>query len=129
MLKEFKEFTLKGNAVDLAVGIVVGAAFTKIVNSLVTDIISPPLGIITGHVNFENLKLHLYNNTSLNYGSFLNSLINFVIVAFAIFLIVKQMNRFRKKAPVAVNEKHCQFCQRPIPILATRCPECTSQLE
>ena len=125
-MQEFREFALKGNAIDLAVGIVIGAAFNQVINSLVTDVISPPLGVIIGRVNFINLKLHLYNQTYLTYGVFLNTLINFVIVAFAIFILVKQINRFRKQAPAS--EKNCPYCHTDIPIQATRCPACTSQL-
>ncbi|HEX5429596.1 MAG TPA: large conductance mechanosensitive channel protein MscL [Patescibacteria group bacterium] len=129
MFKEFKEFAVKGNAIDLAVGIVIGAAFTQVVNSLVSDVISPPLGAITGRVNFANLKIHLYGGTFLTYGAFLNTIINFVIVSFAIFLIVRQINRFRRKPNALPTEKTCPFCQTLIPIAAVKCPNCTSNLQ
>lgn len=126
MLKEFKEFALKGNAVELAVGIVIGAAFNQVINSFVADIILPPFGLFTGRINFVNLKLHLYGDTFMTYGIFLNNLINFVIVAFAIFFIIKQINRFRKQGPSPV--KICPYCHTDIAVQATRCPACTSQL-
>ena len=126
--EEFKEFAIKGNAIELAVGIVIGAAFTQVVNSLVKDIISPPLGFLTGNVDFSSLSIHLFNHTVLAYGAFLNTIINFIVVSFAIFLIVRQINKFRRKSETAVNEKECPFCKSHIPIAATRCSQCTSQL-
>jgi large conductance mechanosensitive channel len=123
--KEFKEFAVRGNAIDLAVGIVIGAAFNQIVNSLVNDIISPILSVITGKVNFSNLSISIFGN-ALRYGAFINTVINFVIVSFAVFLLVKQINRFRRKTDPT--EKKCSFCQTEIPVMATRCPNCTSQL-
>lgn|SRR3989338_4085592 len=128
MIKEFKEFAIKGNAVELAVGIVVGAAFTSIVNSLVNDLITPILSMLTGHVNLSNLTLGLPGKSVLKYGSFLNSVINFVIVSFAVFLLVKQINRFRRNPNAVPSEKECKFCFTKIPIKATRCPHCTTQL-
>lgn len=125
MFKEFKEFAIRGSALELAIGIVIGAAFNQVINSFVNDVLTPPLGLLTGHINFANLKIHLYNHTYLTYGVFLNNLINFLIVAFAVFLVVKQINRFRKTAPV---EKDCPYCRSKIPIGAIRCPHCTSEL-
>ena len=97
MLKEFKDFAVKGNAVDMAVGLVIGAAFGKIVTSLVNDIIMPPLGWLIGNVDFSNLKIHLPGKVTINYGIFVNSILDFVIVAFAIFLVVKQINLLKKR--------------------------------
>jgi large conductance mechanosensitive channel len=127
MFKEFKEFAIKGNAVELAVGVVIGAAFGQIVNSLVNDILNPILSILTGHVNFGGLKFMLWGH-AINYGLFLNALINFFLVAFAVFLVVKEMNRFRKKPEHVQNTKECPFCKTAIQNTATRCPACTSQL-
>jgi len=124
---EFKEFAIKGNAIDLAIGVVIGAAFGQVVNSLVKDILNPILSILTGHVNFDNLKVSIFGQTVL-YGAFLNALINFIIVAFAIFLIIKQMNRFRKKPSEAENTKNCPYCFSAVDLKATRCSHCTSQL-
>jgi len=140
MLKEFKEFALRGNVVDLAVGIIIGVAFGAIVTSLVNDIIMPPIGLAMGGLDFKDLFIALKPTdlTTLDavkkagvpviaYGNFLNSVINFLIVAFAIFLLVKQMNRFKK--PVAATTKNCPFCATAIPLAAVRCPQCTSALE
>ena len=145
MLKEFKEFAMRGSVIDLAVGVVIGAAFGKIVASAVDDIIMPPIGRLVGHVDFSNLFISL-NGThydslaaakaavppapTLNYGNFLNNCVNFLIVAFAIFIVVQQVNRFTKKpAPAAAPvTKDCPQCTMAIPIAAKRCPQCTSQL-
>jgi large conductance mechanosensitive channel len=145
MLKEFKEFAMRGSVIDLAVGVVIGAAFGKIVTSLVDDIIMPPLGLLVGRVDFSSLFFSL-NGThydslalakaarppapTLNYGLFLNNIINFLIVAFSIFIVVQQVNRWTKKpAPAAApTTKECPQCAMAIPIAAKRCPQCTSQL-
>ena len=145
MLKEFKEFAMRGSVIDLAVGVVIGAAFGKIVSSLVDDIIMPPIGRLVGHVDFSNLFISL-NGThydslaqakaavppapTLNYGNFLNNCVTFLIVAFAIFIVVQQVNRFTKKpAPAAApTTKDCPQCTMAIPIAAKRCGHCTSQL-
>jgi len=127
MFKEFKEFALKGNALDLAVGVVIGAAFGQIVNSLVNDIFNPFLSLFLGKVDFRNLVLNLFGHP-IKYGSFLNAVINFVIVAFAIFLIIKQFNRLRRKPVDVPNTKECPYCVTPVALKATRCPACTSQL-
>jgi large conductance mechanosensitive channel len=144
MLKEFKEFALRGNVIDLAVGVIVGGAFGKIVTSLVNDIIMPPIGMILGRVNFADLFIDLSGKgyatladakaagaATLNYGLFLNTVLDFIIVAFVVFLVIRQMNRMRKPAQVVVPEpttKFCPHCATEIPLKATRCPNCTSQL-
>lgn len=141
MLKEFKEFALKGNVIDLAVGVVIGAAFGKIVTSMVNDIIMPSIGLLLGKVDFSNLFINLGDKdyatlaeakeagaATINYGLFINSIIDFLIVAFAIFFVVKQMNRFRKKEVPKKTTKECPHCVSSIPLKATRCPACTSLL-
>ncbi len=144
MLKEFRDFAMRGNVVDLAVGVIIGAAFGKIVSSLVNDIIMPPIGIILGSVDFSNLFINLsgkhYDSlaeakaagaATVNYGVFINNCLDFVIVAFAVFLLIKQVNRLtRKPAPAAEQTtKECPYCISAIPIKATRCPSCTSELK
>ena len=151
MLKEFKEFAVKGNALDMAVGVVVGSAFGAIVNSLVTDILMPPLKLLLGKTDFSNLFLILKKGTvegpfstlaeaqkagavTFSYGLFLNRVISFLIVAFALFLILKVINRLRKPEepvlpPPVTTEKSCPFCLSTIPLKARRCPHCTSTLE
>ncbi len=142
MLKEFKEFAMKGNVLDMAVGIIIGAAFGKIISSFVADILMPPLGLLLGRVNFTNLFVTLSGASfatlddakkagavTLNYGVFLNTCIDFLLVAFAVFLLVKQVNRMRKPAPApVVATKECPFCTSAIPLKATRCPQCTSEI-
>jgi large conductance mechanosensitive channel len=138
MLKEFKEFALKGSVLDLAVGIIVGAAFTKVVNSLVTDILMPPLGLLTRSSDFVKqwgIPLHIPGNgeITIRIGSFLDSLVQFLIVAFAIFLLVRAINRLRAPGPApetppAPATRECPFCTSAIPLRATRCPHCTSQI-
>jgi large conductance mechanosensitive channel len=143
MLKEFKEFAMRGNVLDMAVGIIIGAAFGKIVTSFVTDILMPPLGLVLGKTDFSSLFLNLSGKgyatlveakaagaPTLNYGMFLNTVVDFLIVAFAIFLLVKQVNRMtRKPAPAAApTTKDCPYCVSAIPIKAVRCPNCTSEL-
>ena len=144
MLKEFKEFAMRGNVLDMAVGIILGASFGGIVTSLVNDVLMPPIGLVLGRVDFSNLFLNLTSRhfetlaaakaagaATLNYGLFLNTVINFVIVAFAIFFLVRQVNRLRGPAPVpaAPALKACAYCCSQIPAAATRCPQCTSQLK
>jgi large conductance mechanosensitive channel len=134
MLKEFKEFAIKGNALDMAVGIIVGAAFGKIVGSLVNDVIMPPLGLVTGRVDFKNLRVPLTDKVAINYGVFVNTIIEFLLVAFAVFLLVKQVNRVRRLGaepapPPAPVTKECAFCTMAIPVKAIRCPHCTAQLK
>ncbi len=135
MLKEFKEFAMRGNVVDMAVGIIIGAAFGKIVTSLVNDVIMPPIGLLLGNVDFSNLALTLKEKSAeaeavtLNYGMFINTVLDFLIVAFAIFMIIKQMNRLKKQEPAPeATTKDCPKCFSSIPIQATRCPHCTSEL-
>jgi len=142
MFKEFKEFAMRGNVLDMAIGIIIGAAFGKIVSSLVADIMMPPIGLILGNVDFSSLFLNLSGQefaslaeaqkagaATINYGVFLNALINFVIVAFAIFMLVRGVNRLQKQpAPPAPTEKECPHCLSKIPLKATRCAHCTSEL-
>ena len=129
MLKEFKEFAVKGNAIDMAVGIVIGAAFGTIVASLVNDIIMPPIGVLLGKVDFSALTIPLHGKVAIRYGLFINNIINFLIVAFAIFLVVRQVNRLKKAPPAAEpTMKDCPKCFSSIPKKATRCPHCTSEL-
>ena len=144
MLKEFKEFVARGNVVDLAVGVIIGAAFGSIVTSLVNDIIMPPIGLLLGGVDFSNLFINLagqdYSSLAdaqkagaptINYGVFLNKVINFLIVAFVIFMLVRTINEMKREAPVpaaAPTTKDCPFCLSSIPIKATRCPHCTSEV-
>jgi large conductance mechanosensitive channel len=142
MLKEFKEFVMRGNVVDLAVGIVIGAAFGKIVTSLVNDILMPPIGLVLGKVDFANMFIDLSGGqhptvaaakaagaATINYGMFLNTIIDFLIVALVIFLVIRQVNRIKREpAPAPAPTKDCTFCFTAIPIKAVRCPNCTSQL-
>ena len=142
MLKEFKAFAMRGNVMDLAVGVVVGMAFGKIVGSLVDDVMMPVLGLLGGRVDFSNWFITLGDGTfatlaeakkagaaTLNYGLFLNTIIQFLIVAFAIFVVVKQMNRLQAPPPSAApTTKDCPFCATAIPIAAKKCPHCTSGL-
>ncbi|MBN2227631.1 MAG: large conductance mechanosensitive channel protein MscL [candidate division Zixibacteria bacterium] len=150
MMKEFKEFAVKGNVVDMAVGIIIGAAFGTIVKSLVADVIMPPIGLLLGNVDFSNLFIVLKNGAdgaaayasladaqaagavTLNYGMFINTIISFLIVAFAVFMLIRNVNRLKRKeeAPApAPTTKDCPFCLTAIPIKAVRCPNCTSNLE
>ncbi len=144
MLQEFKDFIMRGNALDLAIGVIIGAAFGKIVSSLVNDILMPPIGLLLGQVDFSDLFIDLSGQgfTSLaaaqeagaptiNYGLFINNVIDFLIIALVIFIIVKQVNRLTKQeeeAPAEPTTKTCPYCATEIPIAATRCPHCTSEL-
>ncbi len=142
MFKEFKEFAMKGNVLDMAIGIIVGAAFGKIITSFVTDILMPPLGLLLGRMDFSSLFVNLSGQefptiaaakeagaATLNYGIFINTVIDFLIVAFAVFLLVKQVNRLKRQPPAAApTSKDCPYCASAIPIKASRCPQCTSQL-
>ncbi len=141
MLKEFKEFAMRGNVMDLAVGVIIGAAFGKIVTSLVEDVLMPPIGQLVGKVDFSALFISLSGKSydtlkaakeagvaTLNYGNFLNNAINFLIVAFCVFLVVKQINRFAVKPAAVPTTKDCPQCAMPIPLVAKRCGHCTSQL-
>ena len=142
MFMEFKEFALKGNMLDMAIGIIIGAAFGGVVTSLVKDVIMPPIGLLLGKVDFSGLFINLSgtsyptlkaaqeaNAATLNYGLFINTLINFLIVAFAVFLLVKQINRLKRApAPAAPNTKDCPQCLSKVPLGAKKCAFCTSQL-
>lgn len=149
MLKEFREFATRGNLVDLAVGVIIGAAFTTVVNSFVNDIIMPPVGLLTGGTDFDNLFITLTGANyetlaaaqeagaaTINYGLFINALINFLIVALVMFWVVRGVNRLEKarnkdegEKTVEPTEKDCPYCKSAIPIEATRCKFCTSELE
>jgi large conductance mechanosensitive channel len=143
MFKEFKEFAMKGSVLDLAVGVVIGAAFGKITSSFVADVLMPPLSLLLGRVNFSNLFITLSGETfatleeakkagavTLNYGLFLGTVIDFLFIAFAVFILVKQVNRMRRPAPAPeVTTKDCPFCASAIPLKAIRCPQCTSDLK
>ena len=143
MLKEFKDFAMRGNVVDMAVGIIIGAAFGKIVSSFVEDIIMPPIGLLLGGVDFSNIFINLSGGdyasleaakeagaATMNIGVFINTLLDFAIVAFAIFIVIKQMNRLKKEEPPAdPTTKVCPHCMTSIPIKASRCPNCTSELQ
>jgi large conductance mechanosensitive channel len=142
MLKEFKEFATRGNVLDMAVGIIIGAAFGKIITSFVSDILMPPVGLLLGKVDFSNLFVNISGKSydtlaaakaagaaTINYGLFLNAVIDFLIVAFFIFLLVRQVNRLKGPPPAAAPAtKDCPYCSLAIPIKATRCPHCTSEL-
>lgn len=142
MLKEFREFIMRGNVVDLAVGVIIGGAFGKIVSSLVSDIIMPPIGLLLNGVNFSNLFISLTGQPyatlaeaqaagapTLNYGSFINAVIDFLIIGLVIFLLIRAINRMQKPAPAAAPQtRECPFCFSSISLKATRCPSCTSQL-
>lgn len=141
MLREFREFIMKGNALDMAIGIVLGVAFGAVIGSLVADIILPPIGLLLGGLDFSNLFIRLAGSpartlaeakaagaVTLNYGVFLNRIVDFVIIGFVLFLIVRQVNKLRPPAAPPVTTKECPYCFSQIPIKATRCPQCTSSL-
>ncbi len=142
MLKEFKEFAMRGNVLDMAVGIIIGAAFGQIVTSFVQDVLMPPIGRLLGHVDFSNLFVNLTEThyptiaaakaagaATLNYGLFLNTIINFLIVAFAVFLLVRQVNRLAPKpAPAPPPTRDCPYCLGAVPMKATKCMHCTSEI-
>ena len=145
MLKEFKEFTMRGNVLDMAIGIVIGVAFGKIVTSFVNDVVMPPIGLLFGKVDFSNLFIDLSGKSyatlaeakaagaaTIKYGLFLNTVVDFVIVAFVIFLLVRQINRMKRQpevAPAAPTTKECPYCLSSIAIKATRCSHCTSDVK
>jgi large conductance mechanosensitive channel len=148
MFKQFKEFALRGNVVDMAVGIIIGAAFGAIVSSLVADVLMPPIGLLLGNVDFSNMFAVLKEGATagpyaslaaaksagavtLNYGVFVNSIISFLIVAFAVFMLISQLNKLKRQAeapPAEPTTRSCPFCLSAVPIKATRCPHCTSQI-
>ncbi|OGO16616.1 MAG: mechanosensitive ion channel protein MscL [Chloroflexi bacterium RBG_13_68_17] len=143
MFKEFRDFVMRGNVLDLAVAVIIGTAFGKIITSLVNDLLMPPVGLLLGGVDFANLFLNLSGTPyaslaeaqaagapTVNYGLFLNTVIDFVIVAFVIFLVVRTANRMRRPAPAAAPAtRECPHCLSTIPLKATRCPQCTSELK
>jgi large conductance mechanosensitive channel len=139
VLKEFKEFAMRGNVLDLAVGVIIGAAFGKVVSSLVEDVLMPPLGLLIGHVNFSDLFINLSGThyatlaeaklksaATLNYGIFFNTIINFLIVAYAVFLVVRSVNKWLPKQTAPVTTKDCPQCAMPVPLAAKKCGHCTS---
>jgi large conductance mechanosensitive channel len=142
MLREFKEFVMRGNVLDLAIGVIIGAAFGKIVTSFVSDILMPPIGLLLGKADFSSLFVSLSGQSypsiaaakaagaaTINYGVFIQTIIDFLIIAFVIFLIVKQVNRMqRPAAPAAPTTRPCPYCYSAIPLKATRCPQCTSEV-
>ncbi len=142
MLKEFKDFAMKGNVLDMAIGVIIGGAFGKIVSSLVSDVIMPPIGLLLGKVDFPSLFLNLSGTPqpslaaakaagvpTINYGVFLQATIDFIIIAFVVFAVVKQINRLKKPEPTAApTTKDCPHCLSPIPIKATKCAHCTSNV-
>ena len=142
MFKEFKEFAMKGNVLDMAVGIIMGVAFGKIITSFVNDVIMPPIGLLMGKVDFSSLFINLSGTAYpslaeakkagapvIGYGAFLNTILDFIVVGFVIFLLIKQVNRFKKPAPAAApTTKDCPYCLSAVPVKATRCGHCTSQL-
>ena len=149
MFKEFKEFAVKGNVLDMAVGIIIGAAFGTLVASFVSDVLMPPIGLLLGNVDFANLYVVLHAGgvpgpyaslvqaqaagaVTLNYGLFINKIIAFLIVAFALFLVIRTMNRLKRKAeapPAEPTTKDCPYCATAVPVKAVRCPHCTSELK
>jgi large conductance mechanosensitive channel len=136
MVKEFKEFAMKGNVVDMAVGVIIGGAFGKIVSSFVTDVVMPPIGLLLGGVDFSKLSVVLKEDPAgkadvlLRYGLFINYCIDFLIIAFVIFLAIKAMNRLKKaEAPPEPTTKECPKCCTAIPVKAVKCPNCTSEVE
>ena len=148
MFKEFKEFAMKGNVMDMAVGIIIGAAFGAIIKSLVADVLMPPIGLLLGNVDFSNLFIVIKKGAiagpfatlaeaqkagavTINYGVFINTIISFIIIAFAIFIVIRNLNRLKRQEeapPAEPTSKECPHCFSTIPIKATRCPQCTSEL-
>ncbi len=146
MFKEFKEFAMRGSVMDMAVGIIIGAAFGAIISSLVADVLMPPIGLLLGRVDFSNLYILLTAGqapgpyaslaaaqqagaVTMNYGAFINRIISFLIIAFSIFLLVRGMNRMKRKTEAAPTTRDCPFCATAIPVAAVRCPHCTSELK
>ena len=145
MIKDFKEFIMRGNVIDLAIGIIIGAAFGRIVTSLVNDIVMPPIGLLLGGVDFTNLYINLSGTTytslaeaqeagaaTINYGVFVNTVFEFLVIALVIFLVIRQFTRLRREkeeAPAPATTKECPYCMTTIPIKAIRCPNCISDLK
>jgi large conductance mechanosensitive channel len=146
MLKEFKEFIMRGNVIDMAVGIIIGAAFGTIIKSLVDDVIMPPIGLLLGKVDFSNLFLVIREGkvagayetlaaaktagaVTINYGLFINTIISFLIVASAVFMLIRAVNQLKREAPAEATTKECPYCLSVIPIKATRCAHCTSEIK
>ena len=143
MLKEFREFAMRGNVLDMAIGIIIGTAFGKIITSLVNDILMPPIGVLLGKMDFANLFVNISSQhyqqladakaagaATINYGLFLNTIIDFIIVAFVIFLLIRQVNRFKKREEQAAPAtKDCPYCFSAVSVKATRCTHCTSELK
>jgi large conductance mechanosensitive channel len=131
MFKEFREFAMRGSVLDMAVGIIIGGAFGTIVSSLVADVLMPPIGMLLGKVDFANLAIRLSDTVGIGYGKFINAIISFLIVAFCLFLIIRAMNRLKKKdeAPAAApTTKDFPICPTAVPLKAVRCPHCTSEI-
>jgi large conductance mechanosensitive channel len=127
MLKEFREFAIRGNVMDLAVAVIIGGAFGKIITSLVNDVLMPLIGLVLGGVNFSELAITV-GSAVVKWGAFVQSIVDFIIIAFVIFLLVRAMNRLKKEEPVTPTTKECPQCFTTIPLKAARCPNCTSQL-
>lgn len=127
MFKEFKEFAFKGNVIDLAIGLVVGAAFGAIIKSFVDNLINPLIGLVGSRAALDALKIQITSNVAMTYGAFLSAVLNFIVVALALFLVVKAVNRFRKAEEAT--HRDCPFCLTAVPLAATRCPACTSDLK
>ena len=127
MLREFREFAIRGNVMDLAIAVIIGGAFGKIVTSLVNDVLTPLIGLLMGGVNFADLSITV-GNAVVKWGAFVQSIIDFLIIAFVIFLLVRAMNRLKREEPVTPTTKECPHCFTTIPLKAARCPNCTSQL-
>src|SRR5512138_2990248 len=128
MLKEFKEFAMRGNVMDLAIAVIIGGAFGKIVDSLVNDLLMPLVGLLLGGVDFGKLSFTV-GSAVVKWGAFVQNIVNFLIIAFVIFLMVRTINRFKRKEPTTPTTKECPYCFTTIPLKATRCPNCTSELK
>src|SRR5512141_1988710 len=128
MLKEFRDFAVRGNVIDLAVAVIIGGAFGKIVDSLVNDLLMPMIGLALGGINFSELSF-TFGSAVIKWGAFVQTVVNFLIIALVIFLLVRTINRFKRKEPATPTTKECQYCFTIIPLKATRCPNCTSELK
>ena len=128
MLKEFREFAIRGNVMDLAVAVIIGGAFGKIVTSFVNDILMPLIGLLMGGINFADLSITV-GNAVVKWGAFVQSIIDFIIIAFVIFLLVRAINRLKREEPTTPTTKECPYCFTTIPLKASRCPNCTSELK